>query len=295
MSIPLHLYDPRRGEPAFRVERLEDVRWPEGAQRANYFTVLWLPRGGTYHAGETTHALSGAALIFFQPYQIFHLERFRAARVEGTVLQFHANFLCIETHHDEIGCNGVLFNEVYGAPHVPVDGELAESITDLLAQMRRELDQGGLAHTELLVSYLKVLLIKATRRKLELGAGAEGTPLGRSPEVVSRFIELVEQHYQKLHAPADYATMLHLTPKALGRAVKRALGRTPTQIVKERFVKHAQWQLLHTLRPVKEIAAEVGLEDEFYFSRLFKQAIGLSPVKYREFETAIRGGRNLSM
>ena len=89
--------------------------------------------------------------------------------------------------------------------------------------------------------------------------------------------------------------MLHLTPKALGRVVKRALGRTPTQIVKERLVKHAQWQLLHTLRPVKEIAAEVGLEDEFYFSRLFKQAIGLSPVKYREFETAIRGGRNLSM
>lgn len=295
MSIPLHLYDPRRGEPAFRVERLEDASWPEGAQRANYFTVLWLPRGGIYHAGETTHALSGAALVFFQPYQIFRVERSRAALGDAIVLQFHANFLCIETHHDEIGCNGVLFNEVYGSPHVPVDGELAASISDLLAQMRCELDQGGLAHTELLVSYLKVLLIKATRRKLELGTVTEEASLSRSPEVVSRFIELVEQQYQKLHAPADYATMLHLTPKALGRVVKRALGRTPTQIVKERLVKHAQWQLLHTLRPVKEIAAEVGLEDEFYFSRLFKQAIGLSPVKYREFETAIRGGRNLSM
>ncbi|WP_038163346.1 AraC family transcriptional regulator [Verrucomicrobium sp. BvORR106] len=295
MNIPLHLYDPRRGEPAFRVERLEDARWPEGAQRANYFTVLWLPDGGTYHAGEATHALSGAALVFFQPYQIFHLERSRTRHPDGTVLQFHANFLCIETHHDEIGCNGVLFNEVYGSPHVPVDGDLVEGITNLVTQMRYELDHGGLAHTELLVSYLKVLLIKATRRKLELGTVTEEASLSRSPEVVDRFVELVERHYQKLHAPADYATMLHLTPKALGRAVKRALGRTPTQIVKERLIKHAQWQLLHTLRPVKEIAAEVGLEDEFYFSRLFKQAIGLSPVKYREFETTIRGGRNLSM
>jgi AraC-like DNA-binding protein len=58
---------------------------------------------------------------------------------------------------------------------------------------------------------------------------------------------------------------------------------------------HAKWQLLHTLRPVKEIAREVGFDDELYFSRLFKKATGMSPLHFREFETEIRGGSNLSM
>src|SRR5207244_2956923 len=43
------------------------------------------------------------------------------------------------------------------------------------------------------------------------------------------------------------------------------------------------------------IAREVGFEDELYFSRVFRKATGMSPTEYREFETAIRGGSNLSM
>jgi AraC-like DNA-binding protein len=53
--------------------------------------------------------------------------------------------------------------------------------------------------------------------------------------------------------------------------------------------------MLHTLKPVKEVAAEVGFHDELYFSRLFKKATGVSPTFFREFETEIRGGSNLSM
>ncbi len=39
----------------------------------------------------------------------------------------------------------------------------------------------------------------------------------------------------------------------------------------------------------------MGFSDELYFSRLFKKATGYSPTFFREFETEIRGGTNLSM
>ncbi len=61
------------------------------------------------------------------------------------------------------------------------------------------------------------------------------------------------------------------------------------------MLNHAKWELLHTLRPVKEIAREVGYDDELYFSRLFKKATGQAPTEFRTFETTIRGGSNLSM
>jgi AraC-like DNA-binding protein len=77
--------------------------------------------------------------------------------------------------------------------------------------------------------------------------------------------------------------------------VREQLGTTPTDLIKSRILIHAKWQLLHTLKPVNEIAREVGFHDELYFSRLFKKGTGVSPTFFREFETEIRGGSNLSM
>jgi YesN/AraC family two-component response regulator len=37
-------------------------------------------------------------------------------------------------------------------------------------------------------------------------------------------------------------------------------------------------------RPVKTVAHEVGYADPYYFSRVFKKSMGLSPEKYREIK-----------
>ena len=113
--------------------------------------------------------------------------------------------------------------------------------------------------------------------------------------MLDRLIELIEAHYQKEHGPKYYAAALSITPKALGKLVKQHLGRSLTDMIRERIIRSAKWQLLHTLRPVKEIAWELGFGDELYFSRFFKRYTGCTPTGFREYETAIRGGRNLSM
>lgn len=238
------------------------------------------------------HAFAGPVLLCVNPYQkvAFSVR----SPVSGMALHFHANFFCIETHHEAVGCNGVLFNDVYGIPLVKLDTAAAREFARFMAQMKSEGAARGLAHHEVLVSYLKLLLIRATR--LKMAQQGEASPVqARRPEVLRQLLALVEQHYQREHRPAAYARMLHVSPKNLAHLVKVHLHKTLTEVVRERVLKHAKWQLLHTLRPIKEIAFEVGFEDEFYFSRLFKRACGCSPVQFRESETAIREGRNLSM
>lgn len=142
---------------------------------------------------------------------------------------------------------------------------------------------------------MKVLLILAARSKAAHDDEPIcGTAAHRHP-ALARLGALIEERYRTWHAPAEYAEALHLTAKTLGRLVRETLGTTPTDLIRRRVLTHAKWHLLHTLRPVKEIAAELGFEDELYFSRMFKKATGVSPTYFREFETAVRGGSNLSM
>lgn len=289
---PEGLFDPRSGDLALRLADFDLLAAGVEPARTNYFSVYWIESGaGEFWADGGRHAFGDGCLLFFVPYQYVRLVPSRPAR--GVLLQFHANFLCIETYHAEVGCNGVLFNDPYGVPAVQLDEQARTETADLLGRIRRELAEAGLAHSEVLLSYLKILLVQATRLKLRQGGGEAGARL--YPPELERLIELIEANYRTLHRPADYAAMLCVTPKTLGRLVRKWLGKTPTDLIRERILKHARWQLLHTLRPVKEIAREVGFDDELYFSRFFKRATGYSPLFFREFETAIRGGANLSM
>jgi AraC family transcriptional regulator, transcriptional activator of pobA len=292
-DVALTLYDSRNGGLALEVvdvDSLDLIR----PHRTNFFAIYWVRAGnGEFWAGDARHFFAAPCMLFFVPYQAIRLLPDDDLRV--TAVRFHANFLCIETYHHEVGCNGVLFNDPFGVSAIALNDRAETEVADLVLRIRNELTGAGLAHAEILFSYLKILLVHATRLKREQQGTDCAIGSGRLPPPLPALRELVEANYRRLHAPADYAELLHTTPKTLGRLVKTHLGKTLTELVRERVLNHAKWELLHTLRPVKEIARELGYDDELYFSRLFKKATGRSPTEFREFETEIRGGSNLSM
>jgi AraC-like DNA-binding protein len=289
----LHLYDPRLGEPALTVESLSAGPGLAEPRRSNRFTMIWVQEGrGKFRADLASHPFEPSSLLFFSPYQSIRL--IPESPIHGHSIQFHANFFCIETYHEEVGCNGVLFNDVYGIPLVRLDAAQEREIGDLVQAMEKELRGCGLAHNEVLVSYLKILLIRATRIKLDQQDLAWEPP-GKRPAVLDELRRRIEADFRVRHGPAEYARRLHMAPKSLGKPVKAHLHKTLTELIRERILRQAKWELLHTTKPVQQVARELGFEDVFYFSRLFKRATGLSPAYFRQYETAIRGGRNLSM
>src|SRR6185437_15721866 len=286
------LYDPRSGGQAIRIESLRFEDQPFEPARTNYFAVYLIESGsGTFWADAAHFAFGPDALLFFVPYQ--HIRFVPDSPVHGEVIRFHANFLCVETFHAEVGCSGVLFNDPYGVPVVGLDERARSEVTGLIDRIRAEQAGRDLAYGEVMLAHLKVLLILATRLKSPRAACGPGADL-RLP-LLADLRDLIEKNYRTLHSPADYAKRLHVTAKTLGRIVREHLGTTPTDLIRNRILTHAKWELLHTLKPVKEIARELGFGDELYFSRLFKKATGYSPTFFREFETEIRGGSNLSM
>ena len=276
--------------PTVRRFSLSGTERPE---RTPCFSVYLLERGrGKVQVDYATHDYSSPALLCLSTYQRATFSP--TSKTSGWLLQFHANFFCIETHHHAVGCNGVLFNEVYEVPLVHLESGPLLEFSQLMQQMHGELEQRELAHMEILISTLKILLIKATRLKLAQ-QGTNGLTATKQPEALRRLRELVEENFQKLHRPSDYAQLLGTSPKTLAQLVRTHLHKTLSELIRDRIIKHAKWQLLHTRKSVKEIAYEVGFDDEFYFSRLFKLTHGCAPLVFREQETEWRGGSNMSM
>ena len=289
-----NVYDPRNGAEPFRLQTLTLPIAPFGPPRTNYFTIAWIAKGsGDFWANDAQHPFLPDQLLFFVPYQHIRFEPSDSAEV--TLIHFHANFLCVETFHAETGCAGTLFNDPYGSPAVTLDRRAQADVAELLSRMQHEQMERQAAYQEASLACMRLLLIVAARLKSSQSAAcAVGVTDFRHP-LLGPLRELIEKHYRKLHSPSDYADMLHVTAKTLGRCVRENLGKTLTDLIRERILTHAKWQLLHTLKPIKEVAVEVGFHDELYFSRLFKKATGVSPTFFREFETEIRGGSNLSM
>ncbi|MCI0751591.1 MAG: AraC family transcriptional regulator [Flammeovirgaceae bacterium] len=294
MNTPLTLTNPQTGVLAFKVSPLQPDNSFDHIQRFNYFSILWIKKGtGKYKADFSEYEFASGTMLFFSPYQPFML--MTESTLEGVVMNFHPDFFCIIKHQKEVACNGVLFNNIYQPPSIKIPGSGAIEFERIIDKFREEMIVPSLAQYESLVSYLKIFLIHASRIKVQQHPQAQ-TDFGnnKQPFVLQRLKDLIEVHYKEKHSPAAYADLLSLTPKALGKLSKTHFNKTLTELIHERIVIEAKRELYLTDRSVKEIAYELGFEDEYYFSRFFKKSADVSPQLYRDTVGFNRAG-NLSM
>ncbi len=87
-------------------------------------------------------------------------------------------------------------------------------------------------------------------------------------------------------AMGELAAYLDLTPRTLNRRFRRATGMSPRAYLQGQRINHARELLKHSNLSIAEIAWQLGLQDASYFSQLFRQHCGMSPLNYR---SAVRG------
>lgn len=276
------LVNKQNGNLAFKLFSFEDNSHFDHIQRNNYFSLIWVKEGaGVLKADFSEYSFQANSLFAFSPYQPYMFAE--STNIKGIAIYFHPEFFCIYKHDREVSCNGVLYNNIYNPPFVSVDEKSANTFQLLCEQIKTEMQNTELAQYELLVSYLKIFLITASRLKVQQHQDVfDEKQTDKEPFILQKLKDAIEAHFKTKHAPSDYAEMLYITPKALAKITKSHFNKTLSSIINERIIIEAKRELYLTNKTVKQIAYELGYEDEYYFSRFFKVNAEVSPQIYRE-------------
>lgn len=245
---------------------------------APYYYILAFDGDAHFFVDFVEYTTQGKTLLFLSPYQL--LKWGRGDNFSLTSVAFHADFYCIEYHKKEVACNGILFNNIYDAPFVAVSAETYAEVLSNIEKIKNYGEPKNNFDESILKSYLQLILALSSKEKQYKITN----PINFKTDLsqIASFQQLIEQHFLTQKSPSFYADLYGISVNAFSKKVKKHFGKTPTQLLQERTILEAKKQLHLTHQSVKEIAYNLGFEDEFYFSRFFKNAVGISPTFYRD-------------
>lgn len=148
-------------------------------------------------------------------------------------------------------------------------------IRDLFDELARSVRGGGRLAPE--VTRLLLELIGLRIEELAV-SGAAGP--GRAMDSYQRCCRALDANPLAVRTPRALARACNLAPAYVCRLFRRFGHTTPHQALQRRRMLFAAELLQQGPLLVKEVAARLGFDDPFHFSRSFKRAHGVSPRQF---------------
>ncbi|WP_372933434.1 helix-turn-helix domain-containing protein [Mariniphaga sediminis] len=261
----------------FSIQLKEATYFTESYNVPNY-SIFLLEDEALFSVNFVKYKTEQNSILFLSPYQNLRWLGNPSSKIKR--IEFHGDFYCIEYHKAEVACNGLLFNNIYLQPYISLPKSKFQEISTLTGKMEKETESNKRFSESVVKSYLQLILAICSNEK-DHQFGNKFTRQHYKNKILS-FQDMLDTHFQTERSPSFYAEKLSMSSSSFNKKVKSQFGKTPTQLIQERVILEAK-KLLHlTFKTVKEVAAELNFDDEFYFSRYFKNKVGLSPKHFRE-------------
>ena len=114
-----------------------------------------------------------------------------------------------------------------------------------------------------------------------MGSLENGEAKGDFSWGVAKALEYINHHYQEDISLDDVADYVGLSESYLSRLLKQATGKSYSRILIHSRIERAKYLLSNTEEKVYAVSELVGYKNPFYFDRLFKSTVGISPSDYR--------------
>lgn len=102
-------------------------------------------------------------------------------------------------------------------------------------------------------------------------------------DTVYKVMEYIRQNYTHRLTLEEIAAQVHFSKAYLSRIFREETGMSIPGYVNQVRIERSKLLLLEHQLSLADIAAAVGFEDQSYFTKLFRQSVGLSPKKFMEY------------
>lgn len=198
-----------------------------------------------------------------QFYQFLEIEN-----CEGYVLEFTYDFFCKDEktveliYHNGLYCHFGL-NELINIPDIASFNKVEGYFNTL----KNELASKDFEYETSLHSILKLLIIEISRCKIFQQQRA----LYKPDALFLHFLNLVRDNFEKRLTVKEYAAQLNISEQKLNELTKKNTGETTQQLINDLIILEAKRLFNYENLNVKQVAYQLGFDDNHYFSRFFKK------------------------
>lgn len=235
--------------------------------------------------GRQVYDFEEGTVVCIAPHQVYeavptvHKEKAN----KGWGLFFHPDLILGTTLADKIAKYSFFNYSSKEALHISYKEK--EIIRDIVEKIDIELNQNIDKHTQqLIVSNIELLLNYLLRfydRQFITRIKPNKDILVRLENYLDHYLKSGEIQVEGMPTVKSCAAHLNLSPNYLSDLLRKETGKSTQEHIHLKLIDHAKNLLLSTTKSVSEIAYSLGCGSPQYFSKLFKNKTGVSPLKYR--------------
>ncbi|PQA58116.1 helix-turn-helix domain-containing protein [Siphonobacter curvatus] len=247
--------------------------------RHDYYVIIGVTSGRGNHNVDFQHYdVQPGSWWFLSPGQVHHMQM--DGPHEGWVLSFEPDFFCISEANRELLINTGLFQNVLDFKPYFIPPEQLDLLEPYLQTLQGEYQQKRALREDMIRAWLQLFLIQASRTFADQLVTVSET--SKSVCIARQFQDLVDRDFTRKTRVSEYADQLNITPSHLNDTVKKVTGQPASEHIKQRVVLEAKRRAFYGTTSAKEIAYELGFEDEAHFSKYFKANTGQTFTDYRK-------------
>ncbi len=172
-------------------------------------------------------------------------------------------------------------------PILHTSGELKMKLGRLCISMESEKERERFGGYFMMKTYALQMLLLFLREQEQPGTER---PVERYPfesvnrkYMVEKIMDYFEEHYMQKISLGQIAGNMYLSPFYISKIFKAETGETPIHFLIEiRMEKARELLLADPALSIQEVAARVGYDDAYHFSKLFKKKFGTAPSAMRK-------------
>ena len=175
------------------------------------------------------------------------------------------------------GCLNSLMQDCgleYGKLYYPQNSGF---ITKIMQEIELEFMSGDLFSARIMQYKTEELFFKIAR-------AVNAAPENRvHTQVVDTLIQVragIHRAFDQNWTVAQMAERMHISPSRFFELYKKVFGISPKQDLQNVRMEHAKHLLLQKKYSVRQVAEQIGYENEYYFIRKFKETTGVTPARY---------------